>query len=272
MRRRAERIVQHGLLAVAVVFFLFPILWIVLTALKPGPLTFAYPPVWFFEPTLDNFTEVLGTTPFPRYMFNSIVVGFTATTVALTVGTLAAYGFARYRYPREGLLRFLVFVPQAIPPIVVVLPIYMMFRVAGLLDNVFALAFTYLSFTIPLATWLMIGFIQDLPEDLEDAARVDGATLTQVLRFVVVPLIRPGLAAAAVICLLYSWNEFLLALILTGSDAKTAPAAILSFVTNKEILWGRIAAAGLLVMLPVLLFGALAQRHLVRGLTSGSYR
>jgi len=197
-------------------------------------------------------------------------VGTLSTVVALSVALPAAYALARMHVRGRGALVAAALIPQMLPVIVVVIPIYMIFRSIGLLDNIFALAFTYLALTVPISIWILWNFVQDLPVELDEAALVDGASRFQILIKVILPLVRPGLAAAAVICLLYTWNEFLYALILTGRDAKTAPVAIVGFMTNKEILWGRMAAAGTVVLVPVLAFGIVAHRHMVRGLVSGS--
>ena len=271
-RSRQSTAWVYGLTALALAFFMFPIVWLFLTSIKPATETFAYPPTFVFEPTLDSYAQVFGQSEFPRFLLNSVIVGTLATIVALTVALPAAYALARMRMRGRGALAAAALIPQMLPVIVVVIPIYMIFRSTGLLDNIFALSFTYLALTVPISVWILWNFVRDLPVELDEAALVDGASRFQILTKVVLPLVRPGLAAAAVLCLLYTWNEFLYALILTagGDDAKTAPVAIVGFMTNKEIYWGRMAAAGSVVLVPVLAFGIVAHRHLVRGLVSGS--
>ncbi len=269
-RSRRSSALVYALAAIALVFFMFPIVWLFLTSIKPATQTFAYPPVFIFEPTLDAYSEVFGQSDFPRYLLNSVIVGTLSTVTALTIALPAAYALARLRTRGGGMLVAAALIPQMLPVIVVVIPIYMIFRSVGLLDNVLALSFTYLALTVPISVWILYNFVRDLPIELDEAALVDGASRFQILTRVILPLVRPGLAAAAVLCLLYTWNEFLYALILTGRDAKTAPVAIVGFMTNKEIYWGRMAAAGTVVLVPVLAFGIVAHRHLVRGLVSGS--
>jgi multiple sugar transport system permease protein len=269
-RSRRASLAIYLLALAAVIIFMAPIVWLLLTSIKPSQLTFAYPPALTFEPTLQSYQEVFGQSDFPRYLLNSIIVGALSTGVALALALPAGYALARMRTRGRGLLRAAALLPQLLPVIVVVIPVYMIFRSTGLLDNVFSLAFTYLALTVPISVWILSRFIEDLPVELDEAALVDGASRWQILRQVVLPLVRPGLAAAAVLCLLYTWNEFLYALILTSRDAKTAPVAIVGFMTNKEIYWGRMAAAGTIVLVPVLAFGIVAHRHLVRGLVSGS--
>jgi multiple sugar transport system permease protein len=251
---------------------MFPLLWLFLTSIKPPADTFAYPPVFIFPPTGESYSQVLAQSDFPRYLLNSVIVSLLSTFIALCLGLPAAYALARLPVRGKGVWRAFALVPQMLPPIVIVIPVYMIFRSMGLLDNVVSLAFTYLAFTVPISIWIMLSFVEDLPVELDEAANLDGASRYQTLRHIILPLVRPGLAAAAVICLLYTWNEFLYALILTGENAKTAPVAIVGFMTNKEIYWGKIAAAGTIVLIPVLAFGIVAHRHLVRGLATGSGR
>ena len=260
----------YALVTVAMVVFMFPLAWLLLTGIKPAADTFAWPPVFVFTPTAESYTQVFAQSDFPKYLMNSTIVGILATVTALVLGLPAAYALARLRVRGKGIWRAVALIPQMLPPIVVVIPVYMIFRTVGLLDNILSLAFTYLVFTVPISIWILTNFVEDLPPELDDAALVDGASRFQTLRHVILPLVRPGLAATAVICLLYTWNEFLYALILTGKDAKTAPVAIVGFMTNKEIYWGKIAAAGTVVLVPVLAFGIVAHRHLARGLVSGS--
>jgi multiple sugar transport system permease protein len=269
-RSRRTTVAIYALVVVTMVLFMFPLVWLFLTSIKQPQDTFAYPPVFIFPPTPDNYTQVFAQSDFPKYLMNSVIVGTLATVVALTLGLPAAYALARLRVRGRGAWRAVALIPQMLPAIVVVIPVYMIFRTVGLLDNVFSLAFTYLAFTVPISIWILTNFIEDIPPDLDEAALVDGANRFQTLWRVILPLVRPGLAATAVICLLYCWNEFLYALILTGNDSKTAPVAIVGFMTNKEVFWGKIAAAGTVVLVPVLAFGIVAHKHLARGLVSGS--
>jgi multiple sugar transport system permease protein len=271
-RSRAGTLLVYLLVLLALVAFMLPIVWLLLTSIKPASQTFAYPPVFLFAPTSESYEQVFVQSDFPRYLLNSVLVGALSTIVALTVGLPAAYALARMRTRARGPLIAVALIPQMLPAIVVVIPLYMIFRNVGLLDNVVSLAFTYLALTVPITVWILSRFVEDLPIELDEAALVDGASRLQILLRVILPLVRPGLAAAAVICLLYTWNEFLYALILPARDAKTAPVAIVGFMTNREIYWGRMAAAGSVVLIPVLAFGIVAHRHLVRGMVSGAGR
>ena len=275
-RSNPSRHIEYGLyyaaLAVAITFALFPLLWLILTSIKPKALTFASPPVWVFQPTLESYEQVFLAGPFLKYFANSVFVSLMATTIALIAGSLAAYAFARFDFRGRNALQIVLLLPQVIPPITIIIPLFAIFRAFELTDSPIALILSYQTFTIPLAIWMMAGFIRDVPRELEEAALIDGASRLQVMLRVLLPLVVPGLAATAILCLIYCWNEFLYAVILTGREARTVPVAITSFITNRDILWGRIAASGTVVLLPMLIFALAAQRYLVRGLSKGAIK
>lgn len=260
------------LVTIIVVFVsLFPILYLFLLSIKPAELTFA-PEVWLFTPTLENYQAVFEGGDFFRYLINSLVVGFTTMAIALTLGSLAAYGFARFKFRGNFWLRMSSLIPQMLPPITIIVPLYVLFMGLDLLDTQIALIISYLTFTLPLAIWMMTGFFEDIPVELEESAMVDGATRLVAFFRVSLPIATPGLAATAVLSFIYAWNEFLYAVILTGRNSRTLPVVITSYMTNKAILWGRIAAAGSIVLIPVLIFALLTQRYLVRGLAGGAVK
>lgn len=256
----------------AMLLSLAPILYLLITSFKPPELTFALPPVWIFTPTLKNYSDVVTSGDFFKYFLNSVVVALTTTLIAVTLGAFAAYGFARFRIRGKFWLRMSVLIPQMLPPITIIVPLYVLFNALKLTDTLTALVISYLTFTIPLSTWLMIGFFEDVPIDLEESAMIDGCSRLQALFRVVLPIVTPGLAATAILSFMYCWNEFLYAVILTGRDARTLPVTITSFMTNKAILWGRITASGSLVLIPVLIFALVAQRYLIRGLSKGAVK
>lgn len=270
--RFLTRLMIYTLILVAVVLSLAPILYLFITSFKEPNLTFSLPPVWVFTPTLQNYREVLAGGEFEKYFLNSLVIALSTTAVALFLGGLAAYGFSRFRFRGSFWLRMSALIPQMLPPITIIVPLYVLFNGLKLLDTRWALIISYLTFTIPLALWMMIGFFDDVPIELEEAAMIDGCTRLGALVKVSLPLVAPGLAATAILAFLYCWNEFLYAVILTGREARTLPVTITSFMTNKAILWGRIAASGSMVLVPVLAFALLAQRYLVRGLSRGAIK
>jgi multiple sugar transport system permease protein len=252
--------------------FVFPIVWLLLTALKPGNATFAIPPVLFFVPTLEHFAEALSRGEFASSLVHSVIVSSAATIFGIAAAVPAAYVIATSRPRVRRVLRVVALLPQLLPPIVLVVPLFLEFRALAITDTLYGLAFAYLTITIPVSIWVLVPFIEDLPPEIQEAAVVDGAGPFTIVSRLVLPLIRPGVVAAAAISILYTWNEFFYALILTSRDAKTATVSVVSFMTVKEMDWGRIAAAGILVLLPVLIFALAAQRQLTRGLVSGSVK
>lgn len=267
-----SRIVIYTLVFIAVFLSLAPIIYLFITSFKEANLTFAIPPVWIFTPTGQNYEDVLSTTNFNKYFMNSVTVALISTGIALILGSFAAYGFSRFRFRGKFWLKMGALVPQMLPPIVLVVPFYVLFNRLDWIDTRQALIVSYLTFTIPLSIWMMTGFFDDVPIELEEAAMIDGCSRFGALLRVSFPLAVPGLAATAILAFIYCWNEFLYAVILTGREARTLPVIITSFMTNKSILWGRIAASGSLVLIPVIIFALLAQRYLVRGLGKGAVK
>ncbi len=265
-------VVIYSLVLVAVFLSLAPIVYLFITSFKEPDLTFAIPPVWNFTPTVQNYREVLSTTNFGRYFMNSVSIALITVGIAMFLGTLAAYGFSRFRFRGKFWLKMSALVPQMLPPIVLVVPFYVLFNQLDWIDTRQALVVSYLTFTIPLCIWMMTGFFDDVPIELEEAAMIDGCSRFSALIRVSLPLVVPGMAATAILAFIYCWNEFLYAVILTGREARTLPVIITSFMTNKSILWGRIAASGSLVLIPVIIFALLAQRYLVRGLGKGAVK
>ncbi len=272
LMKRMNRVAIYLSVILVVFLSIAPILYLLVTSFKEPDLTFAIPPVWNFMPTTQNYDEVLSSTNFNKYFVNSIVIALTTTGIALTLGTLAAYGFSRFRFRGQFWLRMSSLVPQMLPPIAIVVPLYVLFNSINWIDSRQALVVSYLTFTIPLSIWMMAGFFDDVPLELEEAAMIDGCSRFGALIRVSLPLALPGMAATAILNFLYCWNEFLYAVILTGREARTLPVIITSFMTNRAVLWGRIAASGSLVLIPVLIFALLAQRYLVRGLARGAVK
>jgi multiple sugar transport system permease protein len=265
-------VIIYSLVVLAVFLSLAPIIYLFITSFKEPDLTFAIPPVWNFTPTVQNYREVLSTTNFSKYFMNSVSIALITVGIAMLLGTLAAYGFSRFRFRGKFWLKMGALVPQMLPPIVLVVPLYVLFNRLDWIDTRQALIVSYLTFTIPLAIWMMTGFFDDVPIELEEAAMIDGCSRLSALFRVSLPLVVPGMAATAILAFIYCWNEFLYAVILTGREARTLPVIITSFMTNKSILWGRIAASGSLVLIPVIIFALLAQRYLVRGLGKGAVK
>jgi multiple sugar transport system permease protein len=272
IQKRINLVLKYFFIILVVILSIAPIVYIVITSFKEPELTFAIPPVWNFIPTAQNYSEVLSSTSFGKYFLNSVTIALMTTGIALMLGTLAAYGFSRFRFRGIFWLKMSALIPQMLPPIAIIVPLYVLFNRMDMIDTRQALVFSYLTFTIPLSTWMMIGFFDDVPIELEEAAMIDGCSRFGTLWRVSLPMVVPGLAATAILAFLYCWNEFLYAVILTGRESRTLPVIITSFMTNKSVLWGRIAASGSLVLIPVLIFALLAQKYLIRGLAKGAVK
>jgi len=271
-RKTARKTLVYIGVIIAVTLSIFPIFYLVLTSFKPPQMTFSIPPVWIFKPTLQNYQEVIEGGDFVKYLFNSLTVGVSTVLISMVLGIFAAFGFARFKFRSNFMMRMSALIPQSLPPIIILLPIFVLFFSLKLVDTKLALVIPYLTFTMPLSMWMMIGFFEEVPVELEEAAMIDGCSRLRAMLTIELPIAVPGLAATAVISFIYCWNEFLYAVILTGRNARTLPVMITSFMTHKAILWGRIAASGSLVLLPVLVFALIFQRYLIRGLAFGSVK
>lgn len=261
-----KRFLQPLSLTAALLLTLFPVYWLATLSLKREVDQFAVPPIWIrFNPTLAHYRDIFVERSFGLYLVNSTVAAGLSTLLALAAGTLAAYSLARF--PRPG-LSFWILSTRMFPPIVSVIPLLLMLRWANLLNSIAALVVVYTAFNLPFVVWMMRGFFAEIPPDLEEAAMLDGHTRLGALWRVVLPLVRPGLAATAAFCLVIGWNEFLFAFVVAQTDAAvTLPVGIAGRVTQYEIKWGAMSAGGVVAMLPVFAFAAAMQKYLVRGLS-----
>jgi len=268
-RRRVKRAAFYLTLVLVSLPALFIFYWMVLTSLKPRSIVTAYPPAFLFAPSLENYRQVLGGTPFLAYLVNSVIVGVGATGLGLGLGLPAAYSIAKFRQLR---LAVAVLISRMAPGIGYLIPWFMLFTQVRLVDTHLALILTHLILTLPLTIWIMVPFFEDLPRDMEEAALIDGCSWYGVLWRIAMPLTKPGAAAAAILSFIFSWNNFLFALILGGDRTRTLPVAVFQFMTFEEVNWGAVAAAATLICLPVILLALVIQRHLVSGLTLGGIK
>ncbi|HUA85779.1 MAG TPA: carbohydrate ABC transporter permease [Bryobacteraceae bacterium] len=270
------KIFRYGAAVIAVVIALAPVYWLVTISLKREVDQFAYPPQWIgFTTTLAHYREAFAGGSFAAYFENSVFLAAISTVAALLAGVPAAYGLARFEWPRKWDERIgdWILSTRMLPPIVTIVPLFLMLREARLLNSLSGLAIVYTGFNLPFVVWMMRGFFEEVPREIEEAAMLDGESRMGALLRIVLPLVKPGLAATAVFCLVVAWNEFLFALILTETDAAmTLPVGIASHVTQYEIQWGVMSAAGVVAMIPVLIFAAAAQKYLVRGLSLGAVK
>lgn len=275
-RRKLARWSKYILLCFSVLVAVTPVYWMVTISLKTEVDQFATPPRWLqFTPTLAHYYDAFFTRSFGRYLMTSVTVAGLSTIFAVTLGTLAAYGLARFRLRAklDQRLSLWILSTRMFPPIVTAVPLFLMMRDLRLLNTLTSLVIVYTALNLPFVVWMMRGFFRELPRELEEAAMVDGDSRLGALVRVILPLVTPGLAATAVFCLIVSWNEFLLALVLTQTDAAmTLPVGIAGRVTQYEIKWGVMSAAGVVAMIPILVFAMAVQRYLVRGLSLGAVK
>ena len=256
-------------------FSLFPLYVIAVTALKSEHDIFAWPPVWWFEPTFEHFYNaifVFGAGHAVAFLVNSIIVTVVSTVLAIVLGAMAAYGLARIPFRGNKALAIWMLSTRMAPPVAFVVPVYMLFEKAGILDTHFALVVIYTGMNLSFVTWVLRGFFADIPVELEEAALVDGYTRTQFFWRVALPLVRPGLAATGILSAIFAWNELLYAVILTTREAMTLPIYLSSFHALLSIDWGEFMAVAVLAILPIMAFTLAVQRYLVRGLTFGAVR
>jgi multiple sugar transport system permease protein len=267
---------KYAFVLFAVVAALTPVYWMVTISFKSDVDQFAVPPRWFdFTPTLVHYKDAFLARSFGQYLVTSASVAVMSTICALVLGTMAAYALARFRLPHKLDTRLALWIlsTRMFPPIVTAVPLFLMMRDLRLLNTKASLIIVYTAFNLPFVVWMMRGFFLEVPREMEEAARVDGDSRIGALWRVVLPLVVPGLAATAVFCLIISWNEFLFALVLTQTDAAmTLPVGIAGRVTQYEIKWGVMSAAGVVAMMPILIFAIAVQRYLVRGLSLGAVK
>ncbi|MEY4206397.1 MAG: hypothetical protein RL255_234 [Actinomycetota bacterium] len=274
MKIKPGKIFSYLILLTAVFVSLFPIFWTLSTSIKTRVDTFTLPPKFFnFSPTLKNYQSLLQYDGFWRIYFNTILITFCTTVLCLIVGSLAAYALARTpRFRGRNSLEILMIIVRALPGIVIILPLYNLSSYLGLYDKIWALILIYAGFNIPFAIWLMTNFFDQVPIEIEDAARVDGANNVQLFVRVLLPLVAPGLVATGVFVALLSWNEFLIPIIMAGEDSKTLPILVSSFISNRTLDWGPMAAAATFALIPIIIFTVVIQKWLVVGLSGGAVK
>jgi len=272
--RRKRRFHIYLILIVAVVVANFPIVWLAITSFQPTPTIIDPKPHWIFDPTLEHYVNLLtrtGDFNFLRDLLNSVIVTVSTTIVAMLISYPAAYSISRYKTGGDN-FSFWVLSIRMLPPIVFLIPISILFALYHLTDTKLGLVLLYLTFNVPFATWIIKSFIDDIPVDLERAAYLDGYSRFAVMRKVIFPLTRPAVVSVAIICFIFSWNEFLYALVISFENATTLTAGAARFFTAYGIQWGNVAAATIVAIIPTIIVGFVGQRYLVRGLTMGAVK
>ncbi len=275
IRRPVGRLIVYLLALAVLAWTLLPIVWIIGTAFKIPSEYMAYPPILFpSSPTLNNFVSAFETFHAWEYVRNSLIVTFASTALALVVGSMGAYSIARLRFRGRSRIAFWILALRMFPAIALAIPFFAILQWLRLLNTYWGLIITYQLFLLPFVVWMMKGFFEEIPPELEEAAEVDGCSRIGAFVRIVLPLTAPGLAATGTFAALMSWNEFLFALLFTQNRA-TQPVTVLvaGFIApEKGVLWGEISAVGLISIIPILVFTMFLQKYLIRGLTMGAIK
>lgn len=275
IRPRKRKRINFGrilVLGLYLIFLLGPLYWVLVTSIKPSDDYLAVPPVWFpQEPTIVHFTAALFAYRGLDGLINSLIVSISATVLSCFLGTLMAYSLARFNTGGQH-LSFWVLSQRFLPPIAIILPLFLNYRLLGLQDTHLGLIIVYTVFTLPVTVWMMFAYFRQMPRSLEEAALVDGCTRWRAFWRIAVPLAAPGIVAAAVFAFIACWTEFFIALVLTSRNAFTLPTVFRSFLSFQGAQYGEAAALSIVSLVPSIVLGVLAQRHLVRGLTLGAVR
>ncbi|MCW2641891.1 MAG: binding-protein-dependent transport system inner rane component [Dactylosporangium sp.] len=251
--------------------FVFPVLWMVLTGFKQEQDAASNPPTWLFTPTFDQYRQVFGRNITP-FLLNSFMASGFSTVLVVALATPAAYALSMRPVGKWRDVLFFFISTKMLPAVAALLPIYLLVKELGMLDNIWTMVILYTSMNLPLAVWMMRSFLLEVPKEIIEAASVDGAGLGLTIRKVILPIVSPGLAATALICFIFAWNEFFFAVNLTATNAGTSPIFLVGFISSEGLFLARLSAAATLVSLPVLIAGWLAQNKLVRGLSMGAVK
>lgn len=263
--------VKYGLFALMILIWAFPVIWVIISSLKVRTDIFTLPPKIFFSPTIEHYIEAfLRTSDIAHGTLNSILVASTVTMLTLLVAVPAGYAFSRVTFKFSNQLSFFALISQMAPPIGLIIPYFFILSRTNMLDSYTGLIAIHMTLTVPFSIWLMITYFQDLPASLEESASIDGASPFAAFIKVVLPTAWGGVAVTAIFAFIESWNEFLYAVVLTGSRTKTVPVAIFSFLTTEESLWGPFTATGVTIMAPVIIVALFAQRQMIKGMTMGA--
>lgn len=271
---RPALIPYYLVLCIIIFVTVFPLLWMAIASIKPPQNVIASQQQLFFTPTLDNFKNLIfgKQIPFFRYFCNSLIISLSSTALSVGFAAMAGYSLARIRPRGHRVLSLVILSLRMLPPIVLVIPLYIIYNEAGWLDNIFSLILPYTALNLPLATWMMRSFFIGLPKALEEAAIIDGASSLQAFTRVILPLTAPGLSATAIFSFSLAWNDFLLALPLTTSKAIPLPVLASIVRTDEGIEWASVGCIVVIMVIPTLLFTFISQKSLVSGLTSGAVK
>jgi multiple sugar transport system permease protein len=272
----AKRLRIAAVIVISLIFILawmFPILWSFLNSLKTDKDVLAYPPKVLFAPTLEAYRDVLfGSASILPNLVSSFIISIGTTVITMLLAVPAAYALARLRFPGKRFAGFYVLATQMLPPVGIIIPYFLILRGIGWIDTYQGIILIYLSFSLPFAIWLLVSYFEDIPFEMEEAAYLDGASRLRTLWRIIIPQVRGGISVTVVFVFLNAWNEFLFAVVLSGNTVRPVTVAMYNFISVEQTLWTKLAAVSVLAMLPVILLGIFAQKHIVKGLTVGAVK
>jgi multiple sugar transport system permease protein len=270
--KQIKQILVWIFISIAIVIALMPIYWLIISSIKRPIEYFVSPPVFFPKKgVLKHYINIFFRGDLSVHMLNSFIIAFVSSVVDVFIGSLAAYGITRFKVGGKY-FSFWILSLMMFPPVAIILPTYMIARSLHVYDTRLVLIVVYSAFNLPFAVWMLNGFFQKVPLEIDDSAQIDGCSRWKTYLYVILPLASPGLIATAIFCFIFSWNEFIFALILTSMRAKTIPVNVAGFIGDKQLLWGPMSATGTVLVVPVLAFSLIVQRHLVRGMTFGAIK
>ncbi len=271
-KRHIRKVLAHLGIIVFILWCIFPIYYLIITSLKPRIDVFAVPPIFFpIRISFESMKHVLNFMVYPG-LLNSLIIAVGSTVFVILLGSMAGFGFSRLRFRGRSDLMFWILSLRMFPPIVVIIPLFLLFRLMHLVDTRGLMIFLHIGINLPFTVWIMKTFFDELPKEIEEAALIDGCTLKQVFFKIAAPLSKPGIIAASIFSFIFSWNEFIFALIMTRIKAVTGPVVLGSLEGSGGIYWDRIASFAVLLIIPVLIICAFIQKHIVRGLTFGAVK
>jgi len=269
-KKHTEVVVTHILLILIAMFFLLPLLWVLRTSLVTKAIAYQIPPQWNVPMTFDNYFAIFRENNFGKYFLNSLIVALSSTAISIALGSAAAYYLARRRGGNG--LRIGVLSAQMLPAVVLVIPLFYFLTALNLKNTLIGLILTYLSFNLPYVIWMLVGFVEGISPELDEAAEIDGCDRIQAFFKVIFPIISPGIVASGVLSFLMSWNEFMFALILTGDKTRTLPVAVAAMETQQGVMIAELCASVVVVIIPIVVLSLFVKKYLVRGLSFGSIK
>lgn len=260
---------QRLLLVAVVLAFLFPFFWMLLASFKTQQQIMSTQNVLFFTPTFQNYADVFEQYDFLKFIINSFIIAVGSTLLSLVLGLPAAYSIARYHQNKLGLT---ILVARIVPGITFLIPWYILFTKLHLVDSYTSMILSHMLVGLPYIVWIMVPYFENIPIELEESARVDGCTIQQAFFRIVLPISGPGIITSSIFSFVFSWNNFMFSLVLSGDKTKTLPIAVYSFLSYSEINWGGLMAAAVVITLPVLILALLSQKYIINGLTAGAVK